>query len=149
MGTESAISQPRATTYRDYPEELKAAVISAIQANDGNVMATAKLFNIPQDTAYYWWRNAERFREIQRTSSLSLADKLESIAHANADSLAIHDLSAVAYIDKARALGVIIDKMQLLRGQPTSITANIETIGLASFLDSALADVIDVTPERE
>lgn len=141
MSTEVAVLQQRATTYRDYPEELKAAVISAIQANGGNVLATARLFNVPRDTVNYWWNNSERFAEIQQTSALSLADKLESIAHSNVDSLATHDLAIVPYSDKARALGVIIDKMQLLRGEPTSITTNIERQEITHILQQSLVEI--------
>lgn len=138
MSAEATTLAQRTSTYRDYPEDLKAAVISAIQANGGNVMATARLFNLPRDTVNYWWRNSERFVEIQRASTITLADKLEDLAHSNVESLSTHDLSIVSYSDKARALGVIIDKMQLLRGEPTSITANIDRQDITVYLQSSL-----------
>jgi len=144
----------RALTYRDYPEELKAAVIAAIKANGGNVLATSKLFNIPRDTVNYWWRNSDRFVEIEQTSAGNLADKLENIAHQAADSIADHDLSIVSYRDKGAVLSTVIDKMQLLRGLPTLISADIERQELVVILQSALAaglerEAIDVTPEPE
>lgn len=141
MSTEVAVLQQRASTYRTYPAELKASIIAAIENNGYNVAATAKLFCLPEDTVRYWWHNSERFREVQGTSVLGLADKLEVIAHTNADSLAAHDLSLVPYSDKARALGVIIDKMQLLRGEPTSITTNIERQEITHILQQSLVEI--------
>lgn len=143
-------AQPR--TYRDYPIELKAAVIAAIEQNGGNVLATSKLFNIPQTTAYEWWRNSERFNDVRNASTLSLADKLENLAASQVDSLAADDLSKVSHADKARAMSVVIDKMQLLRGQPTAITAELQRQELTIVLRSSLAggldldDASDITP---
>lgn len=145
--------ESRSTTYRDYPEELKASVIAAIEANGGNVSATSKLFNISGDTVRYWWLNSERYREIQSPSAGNLADKLENIAHNTADSIAEHDLSVVALRDKAAVLAVVIDRMQLLRGAPTSIIESSDRVELSIVLRAAiesgfdLAGVIDVTPE--
>lgn len=149
MSTEAATLVKRSETYRDYPPELKASIITAIENNGGNVRQTAQLFGIPTDTVYYWWKNSDRFREIQVPSTFTLADKLESIAHQQADSIAAHDLSIVAIADKARVLAVTIDKMQLLRGQPTSISVNLGRDDIDSFLASSLSDIIDVTPEPD
>lgn len=153
MSTEEAASlEQRVKPYRDYPEELKASIIAAVHANGGNVLATSKLFNIPRDTVNYWWKHSDRFVDLQQPSAKNLADKLESIAHDTADSLADHDLSLVTARDKASVISVMVDKMQLLRGQPTNITESVErqelTVILQSALSSGMEDVIDVTPER-
>jgi len=147
MSTEAAQLAVRAQSYRDYPVELKAAVINAIEQNGGNVLATSKLFNLPPDTVRYWWANSDRFREIQVTSSSNLADKLENIAHDFTDSLSTHDLQFVTARDKAGVLSVVIDKMQLLRGLPTAITENVERHDVAIILQSALSEAIDVSPQ--
>ncbi|SRR5713101_2642305 len=142
----------RAQSYRDYPVELKAAVIAAIEQNGGNVLATSKLFNLPPDTVRYWWANSDRFREIQVTSSICLADKLENVAHSYVDSLASHDLSIVTARDKASVAAIAIDKMQLLRGEPTSIPGLSEqdrALRLAELLERVQGRVIDVTPAEE
>jgi transposase-like protein len=134
--------------YQDYSEEFKASIIAAIEANNGNVHATAKLFNVPSDTVRYWWANSERFREIQAASSENLANKLEHLAHSCADSLAEHDFSIVAARDKAAVMAVAIDKMQLLRGQPTEIVENVESHKVLVLLAGALGveDKAIVTP---
>ncbi len=147
MSAEAATLTKRAEAYRDYSPELKAAVIQAIENNGGNVNGTAQLFDVPRDTVLYWWRNRQRFTEVQQEKALALSDKLESIAHDQADSIACHDLSVVSLKDKATVLAITIDKMQLLRGQPTSITENIERQELTLTLQQSLAGVIDVEGE--
>lgn len=157
MGTaESKVLEARALQYRDYPEELKAAVIAAIKANGGNVLATSKLFNIPRDTVNYWWHNSERFVEIEHASAVNLADKLENIANVHADSIAAHDLSIVAIRDKAAVMDVAIKNMQLLRGQATSIVeeridpgAVLVLMSNALGIEDPAAGAIDVTPEPQ
>ena len=152
MSTERATIEKRAESYRDYPIELKASVIAAIEANGGNVLATSKLFNIPRDTVNYWWNNSDRFVELKHPSSQNLADKLEDIAVSYADSLASHDQSVVAANDKASIITKMVQNFQLLRGQPTSITESVErnelTVILQTCLTGALSlpDVIDVEP---
>lgn len=145
---EARVLEARALQYLDHSLEFKASIIAAIEANGGNVSATAKLFNISRDTAYYWWRNSDRYCEIQTPCALNLADKLENIAHNTADSIADHDLSIVSYRDKGAVLSTVIDKMQLLRGLPTNITENIERQELTVILAGALESAIDVTPEQ-
>ena len=127
MSAEAKTLERRAEAYRDYPLELKTSVVAAIEANGGNVLATARLFNLPRDTVNYWWKNSERFVQIQQQNPgyvASIADKCESIAHNLADSIDSHDLSIVPLGQKATALGIVIDKMQLLRGEPTSISTS-------------------------
>lgn len=137
------------TTYQDYSEDYKASIVAAVEANNGNVSATAKLFNISRDTVYYWWRNSARYCEIQTPSALNLADKLENLAHQTADSLAEHDFSIVAARDKASVMAVAIDKMQLLRGQPTEIVERVDASRVLVLMADALAPAIDVGEAAE
>ena len=148
MSTEAVELAIRRTQYRDYPEELKAAVIAAIENNGGNVLATSKLFNLPRDTVNYWWNNSDRFVEIKQTSSLNLADKFENVANSYIDSLSTHDQSIVTAKDKAQIAQIAVQNMQLLRGLPTAITENVERHDVAIILQSALSEAIDVTPEQ-
>lgn len=147
--TETAVLEARRQQYRSYPEEVKAGLIAAIEANNGNVHGTAKLFDIPHDTAYYWWYNSDRYSELQKqVGQRSLADGIEDIAEKAKDSLLEHDFSIVSARDKAAILSVAVDKMQLLRGLPTSITETVERHDLAIILQSALSEAIDVIPEE-
>lgn len=135
---EVSVLTTRSAQYRDYPEDLKAAVINAIEQNGGNVLATSKLFNLPRDTVNYWWHHSDRYVEIKHGKALSLADKLENLANSTADSLLEHDFSVVAARDKATVMGIAIDKMQLLRGQPTEIVENVESHKVLVLMAGAL-----------
>lgn len=137
--SEVKILEARSEQYRDYPEELKASVIAAIEANGCNVLATSKLFNIPRDTVNYWWRHSDRFVEIKQVSAGNLADKLENISHSAADSLADHDLSVVSARDKAAIISTMAATTQLLRGLPTSISLEVERTELVMIMQSSLS----------
>ncbi len=45
-----------------------------------------------------------------------------------------------------RAAEVSVDKSQLLRGQPTAITLDLNGTDIASILQGVMGEVIDVTP---
>ena len=139
---EVKILESRAQSYRDYPIELKASAVAAVEANGGNVTATAKLFaNIPYDTLYYWWKNSDRYFEIKNASSLHLVDKLDNIVHKTADSLAEHDLSIVSAKDKASIISSLTTTTQLLKGLPTSITQDTQRSELLIVMQSAMESI--------
>ena len=150
MATEPAQLEIRRAQNRSYPDEVKAALVAAIAANNGNVHGTAKLFDVPHDTAYYWWYNSDRYSEVQKQKGkLSLADGIEQIAEKARDSLLEHDFSIVSARDKASILGIAVDKMQLLRGEQTAIVGQVERTDVTVILQTALSDAIDITPDRE
>jgi transposase-like protein len=120
--SESAILQVRAATgYKDYSAERKAEILAQVTAHGGNVAQVARLTDIPHQTIRSWLEQADRYSELQTQKQTDLAQKLENNAHKLADSIAEHDLTIVPLQSKATALGIMVDKMQLLRGQPTSI----------------------------
>lgn len=147
MSTEAATLERRAVTYRDWPADKKAEAIAAYETN-GSLKQTARLLNIPAQTLRYWIESSDRYRnDFRPQQTADLVSKLEFNAHNLADSIAEHDLSIVPLAAKATALGIVIDKMQLLKGLPTSITEQVERTDVTIILQSALADAIDITPE--
>lgn len=153
---EAATLQARALTgYKDYSAERKAEVLALVTANGGNVARVAKETGIAHQTIFNWLKQAQRYSHLEQRKQTELAQKLENNAHMLADSIADHDLSIVPLASKATALGIMVDKMQLLRGEPTSITANVDRQELSVTLNSALGELdqadptrtIDVTPE--
>ena len=130
-------------------------MLALIQAHDGNVLQVANLTGIAHQTIRRWLDQADRYSALRNEKSIDLAKKLEDNAHRLADSIADHDLSIVPLQSKATALGIMVEKMQLLRGEPTSITANVDRQELSVTLNVALAELgeadqqpaIDVTPE--
>ena len=139
--------------YTDYSPERKAEVLALLDANGGNITRTANEAGIQYSTLQYWQANKDRFNEFRQQKELDLASKFESNAHLLVNSISEHDLSTASLSQKATAAGIMVDKMQLLRGLPTSISESVERIELVSILQSALeaglADAIDVSPEPE
>jgi len=140
------IQRQSITTYRDYSLEQKAEVLALFDANEGNLKRTASETGIDPATLRYWIRNRDKYKQIQPQKIIDLATKSELNAHLLADSIANHDLENATLASKATAYGIMIDKMQLLRGLPTSITESVERQELTVILESALAAAIDVTP---
>ena len=125
MSTAELTIQPvRPTTYNSYSRERKAEVLALVKANGGNVLRTADETGIPEPTICYWMRNAERFSEFQEQSETELAVKLDASVHKLINSIYDHDLDSAPLNHKSTAFGIVFDKLQLLRGQPTSITEN-------------------------
>ncbi len=133
--------------YQDYSIARKAEVIELVNLNGGNVLQTARETGIPHQTIRVWLQTPDRFTELQNRTQKELDVKLNKTVHKLIDSISDHDLTDVPLSQKSTAFGIVFDKLQLLRGQPTSITENIERQELTLVLNDALADVIDVSPE--
>ena len=132
--------------YQDYSVAQKAEVLALVEANKGNVDKTARETNIPHQTIRFWLANKERFSNVQTIKQVELASLAESNAHLLGNSIANHDLDSASLSQKATAFGIMIDKMQLLRGLPTNITESVERQDVTVILQSALSDAIDITP---
>lgn len=115
--------------YKRYSDEQKAAALAAIKANGGNLFRTAHELKIPFQTLSNW---AKDTREPVQGFSKLVTEKEESLAE-------LCDKVARKYLNHASddfvvavtpghlsmtAAGIAVDKAQLLRGQPTSITEN-------------------------
>lgn len=109
---------------QQYSDEDKATALAALDANRGNVKGTAKNLGIPEPTLRSWAKGRgtnAAVADLQAHKKKDLADKLEDIAHKLAG--AISDKIKDATLQQtATSLGIVVDKMQLLRGQPTNIT---------------------------
>lgn len=112
---------------RRYSDEERAEALAAVDANGGNVQATADQLGIPGPTVDYWKRGNvhPQVLEIHNENRLPLADRLEDLAHLLADSLP--DKIPDANLQQAAtSMAIAIDKMRLLREQPTSIPGKAE-----------------------
>lgn len=146
MSTEAAQLPAPQIVYQDYSPERKAEVIALVEANGGNVKRTADQTGIQYSTIQYWLSHPGRFNEFRQEKRVALADLAENNAYKLGFSIATQDLTDVPLNHRATAFGIMVDKMQLLRGLPTNISENIERTELTVVLNDALADCIDVTP---
>jgi len=140
---------PQRQPHEYYSPERKAEVLSLLDANEGNLRLTAKDTGIDKETIRYWIQNRHRYVELQPKKLIDLAQIAESNARRLASNISTMDLSEVPLNHQATAFGIMIDKMQLLRGLPTNITESVERQDVTVILQSALSDAIDITPDRE
>lgn len=109
---------------REYSDEDKATALAALDANGGNVQRTARTLGIPEPTLRGWARKRgihPTVVELHDQKKGSLADELEEIAEKLAGAMP-GKVAEASLQQTATSLGIVIDKMQLLRGQPTNIT---------------------------
>lgn len=118
------------TTRRQYTEAERATALAALDAHNGDVMNAAKWAKVPRKTLEYW-RNGgavnEPVAELRQIKTGELADRLEELAHmlvgAAPDKIAAASLQMVA-----TSIGIAVDKMQLLRNKPTTITEDVSSL---------------------
>ena len=118
---------PRLKHY-NYTDEDRAAALVYLQSNHWQIRTSARDLGIPHETLRQWALGngltpvaREKYREIKG----SLSSKLEDIAHQLID--AIPDTIPNASLkDLGAILAVVIDKMRLLREEPTAISESMD-----------------------
>lgn len=117
---------------RQYSDNDKALALATLDANQGNVQATAKILRIPESTLTDWSNNRgvnPEVTEIRDIKKRELADKLEEVAHALTGNILTRAESELSILvpmkDIATSLGIVVDKMQILKGQPTAINKDV------------------------
>jgi hypothetical protein len=107
---------------RSYSDEEKASALAALAANGGNAKLTAQQTGVPRTTLQKWAGGAVHptVTQMGQQKREDLADRLEGLAHRLLDAIPARlpdaDLKQLSV-----SLGIAVDKMRLLRGQPTSI----------------------------
>lgn len=139
---EVEITQQKAV-YNDYSLERKAEVLAMVQANGGNVDRTAGETGIAHQTIRYWLTNAAKYSQIQSQKVVDLADQCEADARYYF-ALARDKAPDAPYNHLMTGAAIATDKMQLLRGQPTSITADLSANDLTIILAGALGEALDL-----
>lgn len=115
-----AAPKPKA---RRYSDEDRSDAVAALCANGGNVKRTARELGIPEKTLANWAKG-DRHPEAAAAAEEKkgpLADRLEQVAWQLADAIP-GKLDAAPLQQVATALGIVVDKLRLLRNEPTSIS---------------------------
>lgn len=125
MSTELAT---RPEVYSDYSPEFKAEALLALEVNGNSIRKTAKDLGLAESTLRYWIEQEnERVREIREGRRGPLAEQFEHVSRVYIDRALEPD--AVAKTSGYYAVIAASDAMksaQLLRGQPTTITATVD-----------------------
>jgi transposase-like protein len=106
-----------------YSDELKAETLAILDANNGNVRKTARQSGIPQSTIRDWRDGrgvTDSVTEIRAHKKGELSDLIRDELEAIFGAMNTKR-EAANYRELATAAGILIDKMQLLDGDPTSI----------------------------
>ncbi len=135
---------------RQYSDNDKATFLAALDANGGNLSKTCRLLKIPRQTLQDWAAGrkiSSDVPEMRQVKKEELAEKLEELAHALVEGIhrrvkdGVLD-PQVSLRDAATSLGIVIDKMQLLKGQPTPAANRPEEQGRARA-EAAISQFID------
>ena len=115
---------------RHYSDEDRAAALAALRANGGNVRRTAGQVGVPASTLAGWAAgdHAPVGAELRAGKKLELADRFEEIARAALGRVTAAKLDEANAPQLLTAAGIAVDKMRLLREQPTEITAQLVLI---------------------
>lgn len=155
MSTEQYAISER-VPYQDYSPEFKRDALILLEANGGKIRQTARELGISDSTLGYWIeQDNTELRQIRSGAKGEVADAFERISRIYLDRAAEPD--AVAKTSGYYAVIAASDAIksaQLLRGQPTTISATAmsedERLERLSALVQAIRDreakTIDVTP---
>lgn len=134
-------------TRHQYSSDDKAAALAALEANGGNLRLTSRQLKIPLTTLHMWASGhvPNDVPNLRTEKKAELQDELRRIAYALVEAIpAKVDSANLQQI--ATTLGIVIDKMQLLSGQPTdrsqidiTISDEERVARIASLLDAARA----------
>jgi len=148
---------PVKKTRRRYSDRERAAALALYDAT-GNLTEAAKVSGIPDSTLSDWLKgnrglsnqDIPLLRNGYELRPLDLAARFDEIAHRATGELVgrlrnAKEAKNVPLPQLIRAAEISVDKSQLLRGQPTSITDVIERQELTIILQSALDEAIDIS----
>lgn len=109
---------------RKYTEAFKAKALAALDANGGNVWRTAKEVGIPTTTLERWAKDQDAVPpDVREEKRKELAAELEGFVIGLCN-LRAKSLEGLNVRDTAVAIGIGVDKLLLLKGQPNQISRN-------------------------
>jgi hypothetical protein len=138
-------------TWRRYTDQDKAAALVYLQSKGWRIAEAARDLGMPKETLQSWaagrWLSPcarEKYHEIKQ----GLSSRLEDIAYQLIDAIpdSIPDASLK---DLGATLSVVIDKMRLLREEPTAITESMDRRAmLERLIESTMEEYPEMTREQ-
>ena len=105
-----------------YTDEQKAEALVLLDANNGNMKKTAAMLGIPRATLQTWAKGSTITPEIEaqrQEKRIKLADRLLDIAHLLVDAIP-EKIKSANLQSSTIALGIVVEKAELLLGEPTA-----------------------------
>lgn len=109
---------------RRYTDQDRADALAALAANNGSIQRTARELDMPESTLEAWANGAVHpsIPKIRDQTIASMADRAEDLGHMLIGDMAMPAArERASFKDLAIAFAIVVDKMRLLREQPTSI----------------------------
>lgn len=128
-------------THRTYSDDEKAVALTYLEVNKGDVARTSKQTGIPTDTLYVWSKGKHVHPDVlnlQEQRKEALDARMELMAYTILEALP-DKLEGANFRDAAVGLGIVVDKMQVLRGLASNITENRGTSTHTERLEAVFA----------
>jgi len=124
QSTERGQGVSRKRHQKRYTDNDRARTLAALQANNGNITRTSRDTGVSASTIRHWRDNTSETVAATRDQKVAtLAEELETLAYKLAWALP-ERIEGANLGQVTTSLGIVIDKLQLLQGQPTEITKN-------------------------
>jgi transposase-like protein len=144
--TVQSINKRRVRTYSD---REKAKALTALDLAKGNCNEASRMTGIHEATIRYWRdRNIHNdVVEFHAEEKQELAERFEELAH-------LYISQAVTTVEHSKGTQAIVgaatatDKMRLLRGEPTSITADQNSPKFQAVKDAVIAIIQELHAEN-
>lgn len=137
-----------------YDDKFRASAVIMLEAQgypnvEGALMKVAEYLNVPHPTLHRWYHEKQnpapselvQEKRIDFTQAIraEIQGVLGDMPNARQDA---------GYKDLTTALGILIDKLQLLEGKPTAINEN-RNHDLPPLSDDTLEDILDYYEQDE
>jgi transposase-like protein len=115
-------------TRAQYSDEEKASALVLLAVYNGNLKRTARSLGIPRTTLSAWAKGRGTHAVVTKQCHFkkeNLADRLEEVVRVMLD--AATDPAKIAdasLLDLCKSIGILVDRMLLLRGRPTRLLTN-------------------------
>lgn len=134
---------------RRYSDDEKAAALAILDACNGELREAARQAGVPKSSLDEWQKGrvSEACPGLRTEKKACLADRFEALAE-NLVSAAFDKIEGATLPGVMTGAGIAVDKMRLLREQPTGIHANVtffESVAVASQVevDAALMQLLE------
>lgn len=133
---------------RSYSDVDKGAALAALDANGGNLAKTARQLKIPASTLTEWrdGRTNPDVTNIREVKKGAIAERLDDATQLLLDVLP-QKLKDASLQQVATAIGILQDKAQLLKGEPTERAEMIEPLDDTARM-SRIAAIFDAARDR-
>lgn len=135
--------------YKNYNEDYQASCLIMLEAADypyvrGALERVSRTTKVSTQTLRRWWKGESNPvpANVVAQKKGTVVEKLDNTVHMILDSIDLDTIEAAPLRERTTALGIVIDKQQLLSGGPTERTAADHTHHITENVDRSEYDNI-------